>query len=87
MSYGPSPILVNSYESGGSLHIRHYALVNVQDVQEVRDVQIVFTVYGKHGAKMLEQEKVLRTVILKKIEDWDNWFMVIHTAAKVAKVW
>ena len=42
--------------------------------------------YGKHGAKMLEQEKVPRTVILKKIEDWDNWYMVICTAAKVAKV-
>ena len=87
MSYGPSPILANSYEPGGSLHTRHRALVDVQDVQEVRDVQIAFTVYGKHGAKMLEQEKVPRTVILKKIEDWDNWYMVIRTAAKVAKVW
>ena len=36
---------------------------------------------------MLEQEKVPRTVILKKIEDWDNWYMVIRTATKVAKVW
>ena len=43
--------------------------------------------YSKHGAKMLEQEKVPRTVILKKIEDWDNWDMVIHTATKVVKVW
>ena len=43
--------------------------------------------YGKHGAKMLEQEKALRTVILNKIEDWDNWYMIIHTATKVAKVW
>ena len=38
-------------------------------------------------AKMPEQEKVLRTVILKKIEDWDNWYMMIRTAAKVTKVW
>ena len=36
---------------------------------------------------MSDQEKIPGNVILKKAEDWDNWFTVVRTAAKVAKAW
>ena len=42
--------------------------------------------YDQTTAKMPDQEKIVRVVILEKTEDWDSWYMIVRTAADVAKV-